>query len=197
MRKSLSKGCAYCVAFIVLAGFASSAAHAEIYIFDARRTEVRFTYVMGISKQQGHFNQVQGTLQFDEKAPEKSQVSATIATASLGTGEPIVDDELKGSDFFNVAADPVMTFKSRAVRSTGADTAEMTGDITVNGITMPVTFAISLHPHTDPALKHSNGAREFVATGRIQRSAFRMTAYQSMVGDDIDIEIDAIVRKKT
>lgn len=73
---------------------------------------------MGPAKQQGRFSQVNGTLQFDEHAPERSTVTATVATASLGTGEPIVDDELKGSDFFNVAVDPVMTFKSRSVRST-------------------------------------------------------------------------------
>ena len=89
-----------------------------------------------------------------------------------------------------------MTFKSRAVRSTGHDTAEMTGDITVNGITKPITFEVSFQPHDDPALKYTIGAREFVAKGRFQRSAFKMTAYQAMVGDDIEIEIDAIVRKK-
>ena len=80
--------------------------------------------------------------------------------------------------------------------ATGTDTAEMTGDITVNGITKPITFTVSLHPHDDPALKYSVGAREFVATGHIQRSAFNMTAYQEMVGDNVDIEIDAVVRKK-
>jgi polyisoprenoid-binding protein YceI len=185
--------CAVATALIVLA---AAPAHSEIYEFDKRRTEVRFTYEMGPAKQHGRFNQVTGTLQFDEHAPWRSRVSATIATASLETGQPIVDDALKGSDFFNVAADPTMTFKSRSVRSTGSDTAEMTGDITVNGITKPVTLEISLHPQNDPALKYSAGSRKFVATAQIRRSAFNMTAYSSMVGDEIDIEIDAIVRKK-
>lgn len=196
MQKSFLKGGAFGAAVIVFAGLASGVAHAETYVFDSRRTEVRFVYMMGISKQQGRFSKVDGTVQFDEHAPERSQVVATVATASLGTGEPIVDDELKGRDFFNVIADPVMAFKSRAVRSTGHDTAEMTGDMTVNGITKPVTFEVSLHPHDDPALKYTIGAREFVAKGHFQRSAFNMTAYQSMVGDDIEIEIDAVVRKK-
>jgi polyisoprenoid-binding protein YceI len=189
-------GCASVAAGFVLINFPSGNAWAESYVFDTRRTEVRFAYLMGPAKQQGHFSEVGGTLQFDEHTPERSAVTATVATASLETGEPIVDDELKGSDFFNVAVDPVMTFKSRSVRSTGTDTAEMTGDITVNGITRPITFTVSLHPHDDPALKYSAGSREFVATGRIRRSAFNMTAYQTMVGDDVDIEIDAIVRKK-
>jgi polyisoprenoid-binding protein YceI len=133
---------------------------------------------------------------FDEHAPERSTVTATVATASLGTGEPIVDDELKGSDFFNVAVDPVMTFKSRSVRSTGTDMAEMTGDITVNGITKPITFTVSLHPHDDPPLKYSAGAREFVATGRHSAQRLQHDGLSGMVGDDVDIEIDASVRKK-
>jgi polyisoprenoid-binding protein YceI len=196
MQKSVFKACALGAAVIVSASIVSGAAHAELYVFDTRRTEVRFVYMMGFAKQQGRFSKVDGTVQFDERAPERSRVVATVATASLGTGEPIVDDELKGRDFFNVAAEPVMTFKSRAVRPTGENTAEMTGDITVNGITKPVTFAVSLHPHDDPALKYTIGARQFVAKGRLQRSAFNMTAYQTMVGDDIELEIRAIVRKK-
>jgi polyisoprenoid-binding protein YceI len=171
-------------------------AHSEIYLFDKKRTEVRFAYEMGPAKQRGRFSQVTGTLQFDERAPERSKVSATIATASLETGQPIVDDALKGSDFFNVGVNPTMTFKSRSVRPTGADTAEMTGDITVNGITKPVTLEVSLHPQNDPSLKYSAGSRRFIATAHIRRSAFNMTAYSSMVSDQVDIEIDAVVRKK-
>jgi polyisoprenoid-binding protein YceI len=172
----------------------SPPAGATSYVFDKTKTELRFAYLMGPAKQQGHFSRVEGTLQFDDSAPERSQVTATVATASLTTGEPIVDDELKGSDFFNVAAEPEMTFQSRSVRATGADAAEMTGDITLNGITKPITLEVSLKQHEDRALKFSPGMREFVATGHIQRSAFNMTAYQSMVGDDVDIEIDAVVR---
>ncbi len=55
---------------------------------------------------------------------------------------------------------------------------------------------VSLKPHDDAALKHDAGAREFIATTRIQRSAFNMTDYQSMVDDDIDLEIVAIARPR-
>src|SRR5260221_7504454 len=105
MRRS-SLGSVSVAVFLWFVVFANNAAQAESYVFDARRTEVRFAYLMGPAKQQGRFSQVDGTLQFDEHAPERSEVTATVATASLGTGEPIVDDELKGSDFFNVTADP-------------------------------------------------------------------------------------------
>jgi polyisoprenoid-binding protein YceI len=75
----------------------------------------------------------------------------------------------------------------------------MIGDMTINGITKPVTLEVRIAPHNNPALKYSQGSLEFLATTRIRRSAFNMTAYASMVADDIDIEIeieiDAILRK--
>jgi polyisoprenoid-binding protein YceI len=87
-----------------------------------------------------------------------------------------------------------MTFRSRSVNPTASDTAEITGDITVNGITKPVTLEVTLTAHDDPALKYSAGSKKFVAKTKILRSAFKMDSYADMVGDEIDIEIDAIVR---
>jgi polyisoprenoid-binding protein YceI len=171
-------------------------ARAARFEFDKRRTEIRFIYKMAYSKQRGRFTKVSGTLDYDEAAPQMSKISASIVAASLTTGEPLVDSELKGASFFNVTASPVIAFKSLAVRPESATAAEVSGEITVNGITRPVMLKVSIEPHDDPALKYDVGARKFFATTRIQRSAFNMTDYQSMVDDDIDIEIDAIVRPK-
>ncbi len=171
-------------------------AHAGRFEFDQRRTEVRFAYKMAYSTQRGRFTKVSGTLDYDEAAPEKSKISASIAAGSLTTGGSLVDNELKGAAFFNVAVSPVIVFKSLAVQPRSATVADVSGEITVNGITKPVTLKVSIKPHDDPALKHDAGAREFIATTRIQRSAFNMTDYQSMVDDNIDIEIDAIVRPR-
>ncbi len=175
---------------------ATPIAHAGRFVFDQRRTEVRFAYTMAYSTQRGRFTKVSGTLDYDEAAPEKSKIHASIAAASLTTGEALVDNELKGESFFNVEASPVITFKSLGVRSDSPTAAEVLGEVTVNGITKPVTFEVSIKPHDDPALKYDAGARKFIATTRIQRSAFNMTDYQSMVGDDVDIEINAIVRPR-
>lgn len=176
------------------ASLITTQATAERFAFVERRTEVRFVYIMANSTHRGRFTKVSGTLDFDAMAPEKSAVSASIATASLTTGEAIIDEELKGADFFNVATAPVITFKSRAVRPTGSDKATMAGEITVNGITKPITLAVSLRPHDDPALKHDTGQHAFHATTRIKRSAFRMTGWKYLVDDEVGIEIDAIVR---
>jgi polyisoprenoid-binding protein YceI len=185
-------------AFVVLliSQFAAALpASAGRFEFDQKRTEVRFAYTMGLAKQQGRFTTVSGSLDFDEAAPEKSKVTANIATASLATGQPIIDNTLKGASFFNVESSPTIAFKSRSVKSNGEGAMNVAGDITVNGITKPVTLKVSLKPR-DPALKHSAGAKEFTATTRIQRSAFNMTDFQSMVADEVDIEIVAIVRPK-
>ncbi len=191
MRKAL---------FVVLATgmFAAAAppAQAERFEFDPRRTEVRFVYKMAYSTQRGRFTKVSGTLDYDDAAPEKTKVSASIAAASLTTGEALVDNELKGAAFFNVKASPTIAFKSLSVKPHSATAADVSGEITVNGITKPVMLKVSLKPHDDAARKHDAGAREFIATTRIQRSAFNMTDYQSMVDDDIDLEIVAIVRPR-
>ena len=176
--------------------FAANTAYAESYIFNSSKTEVRFSYVMGLSTQRGRFSRVEGTLRYDEQKPEKSEVFAKIATASVETGQPIIDDELRGVNFFNAKAAPALTFRSRSVNPTDANTAKITGDITVNGITKPVTLDVTVTAHEDPALKYSAGSKKFVATTTISRRAFNMTSYADMVGDEIGIEIDAVVRPK-
>jgi polyisoprenoid-binding protein YceI len=163
-------------------------------VFNSKKSEVRFTYEMGVLTQRGRFSLVEGVLQFDERAPEKSEVFAKIATASVETGQPIVDDELKGVNFFNAKASPAVTFRSRSVKPTAPDTAQITGDITVNGITKPVTLDVKVTSHEDPALKYSKGTKQFLGKTKISRSAFNMNSYADMVGDEIGIEIDAIVR---
>ena len=179
-----------------LCAAAAPPAHAGRFEFDQRRTEVRFVYTMAYLTQRGRFTKFSGTLDYDEAAPEKSRISVSIAAASLTTGQALVDNELKGVAFFNVKVSPVITFRSLAVRPRSATTADISGEITVNGITKPVTLKVNLKPHDDPTLKLDAGARQFIGTMRIQRSAFNMTDYQWFIDDDIDIEIDAIVRPR-
>lgn len=183
--------------FAMLASAAAATpACAGRYEFDQRKTEVRFAYVMAYATQRGRFTKVSGTLDYDEAAPEKSRINATITASSLTTGEAIVDAELKGPEFFNVIASPAIAFRSIAVKPKSATTADVSGEITLNGITKPVTLKVSLRPHDNPALKYDAGWREFVATTRIQRSAFNMTKYKALVDDHVDLEIAAIVRPK-
>lgn len=169
---------------------------AESYVFNSKRTEVRFTFMMGLATQRGRFSHVEGLLHYDERAPQNSEVVATIDTASVDTGQPLIDNELKGINFFNSKEQSAMTFRSRSVTAKDAGSAQITGDITVNGITKPVMLDVVLTPHDDPSLKYSAGSKRFVGKTSISRRAFKMDSYADMVGDEIGIEIDAIVRPK-
>jgi len=173
---------------------AVSPCEAAHYAFDQKRTVVLFACDIGLGTQRGRFTSVEGQVDYEPQTPDQTKVSARVATTSLTTGEPIMDDVLKGSDFFNVHTHPRMTFVSRSVRATGSQAAVMQGDITVNGITRPVKLAVSIAAH-ESKLKYAGTALEFVARTRIKRSAFNMTAYASMASDDVDIEIDALLRK--
>lgn len=175
---------------------AAHPAYATRFEFDETRTIVRFAYTMAFTTHHGHFTRVAGTLDYDERRPEKIRINAAIAAASLSTGAAIIDRELKGASFFNVDASPVIDFKSRAVNSADHGAAEIAGDITINGITRPVTLTVALKP-SGPAIAPGRGAQGFIATGRIQRSAFNMTGWKVMVADEIDIEIDGVLRPKS
>lgn len=169
-------------------------AEATRYEFDQRRTEVRFIYKMALATQRGRFTKVTGTLDYDPAAPEKSRVTASIATASLSADEAYAEGELKGDAFFSVETAPVIAFRSIAVTPRSPTEVDLAGEITIKGITRPVTFKVNLAPHDDPNLKFDAGAQKFVARTRIQRSAFKMTKYRSFVGDEVDLEIEAIAR---
>ena len=182
--------------FAVVALAAANPCRAETYVFDKKHSEVRFTYKLGPWLQHARFLSVSGTLEFDEAALARSNIEARIETASLTTGDPMIESQLKGADFFNVIAEPAITFKSRSMRMTGTDAAEIAGDITVNGITKPIMLQVTFQPSGNPVLKHDAGARQFIAKTRVQRSAFKMTAYAALIADEVDFEIDAILRKQ-
>lgn len=168
---------------------------AASYTFEPKHTEVRFACSIGLGMQRGRFTRVDGQVEYEPAAPDTTKVSARVATASLTTGEPMMDDTLKGSDFFNVRSYPRMVFVSRSVHATGAHTAVMKGDMTVNGITRPVKLAVSIAPG-EAQSKRGGGGLEFVARTHIKRSLFNMTAFPAMASDDVEIEIDALLRKK-
>ncbi len=186
----------------VVAGPWARQCQAETYNIDTAKTQVRFTYQLGPASQSAQFSQVSGTVDFDEKVPQHSRVNAVIKTASLKASNSFVEDELKGADFFNVAAQPEIRFKSQTVKSTAKNSAELTGELTMNGVTQPVTLQVVIlcerrvFAGARRKFAHGSPGPLFTATTRIKRSAFNMTAYELLVGDEIEIQIDAPLRKK-
>jgi polyisoprenoid-binding protein YceI len=161
----------------------ATAANAAPYFFDTKRAEVRFAYSLPLSSGQGHFTGVTGTAEVNDAAPEKGSVDVVIDTRTLKANDSVSEGELRGANFFAVAKYPKMHFKSRSIRGKTTTSYDLTGDMTVKGVTRPITLHVELQP------PDKSGVRQMRATTRISRSQFNMTAFGLLVGDMVQIEI--------
>ncbi len=96
---------------------------------------------LGYSWLWGTFNDFDGDFSFDAAKPEESKVNVTLKTASVDTNHAERDKHLRSDDLLNVAKHPTATFESTSVKSTGEGTADITGNLTLNGVTKPVVIA--------------------------------------------------------
>ena len=132
----------------------------------------------------------------DEKDITKSKVEATIDANSVDTSEPARDTHLKSPDFFNVAQYPTITFKSTSLSKAGGKLT-MTGDLTLAGVTKPVTLLLDgpAAPQTDAKGVTRSG---FSATGIIHRKDFNFGSKfgPAMLGDDVEFTIDIEMDKQ-
>jgi polyisoprenoid-binding protein YceI len=96
---------------------------------------------LGYSWLYGTFKDFDGSFSFDEKNPQASKVKVSLKTASVDTNNAERDKHLRSGDFLNVDKHPSATFESTAVKSTGQGTADITGNLTLNGVTKPVVIA--------------------------------------------------------
>ncbi|MFN4088330.1 MAG: YceI family protein [Alphaproteobacteria bacterium] len=194
MRKSLTIAAA-----VLSLGLASPAAATDFTV-DADHTMMFFKVDhLGYSNMIGRFNKVEGRFTFDEKAPEAASVELTIDTASIDTNHKRRDDHLRSPDFFNVQEFPEMTFRSTKVEVTGENTGKVTGDLTLLGVTRPVTLDVTFNkvaPHPLPQYNKVLTAG-FSARGTLNRSDFGMTYVLPAVGDAVTlmIEIEGAERK--
>lgn len=146
---------------------------------------------LGFSTTVGQFDEISGTIQFDQENAAEGSVDVTIQTASIDTANEKRDEHLRGSDFFDVENHPTMTFKSTAIEVTGEDTAKITGDLTILGVTKPVVLDAKLNkagPHPMDAERYVAG---FAATTTIDRTDFGMDYAAPALGAEVDIEIYA------
>jgi polyisoprenoid-binding protein YceI len=96
---------------------------------------------LGYSWLWGTFKEFDGSFSFDAEQPEASKVNVTLQTASIDSNHAERDKHLRSDDFLNVSEHPTATFESTSVKSTGEGTADITGDLTLNGVTKPVVIA--------------------------------------------------------
>lgn len=162
------------------------------YKLDPAHTETSFAIDrFGFTSILGIFGKSEGTIWLDEAAPEKSRVEATVEVASLQAGHAGREEHLTGERWLNAAKNPTMTFKSTKVVKTGADTAKVTGDMTIMGVTLPATLDVKLNKIGTAANSPKKQAG-FTITGAISRKAFGSASAAGMIGDNVTIRIEAL-----
>lgn len=97
---------------------------------------------LGYSWLYGRFNKFDGSFTFDEKDPAKNKVDVTVDVTSLDSNHAERDKHLRSADFLNASKFPKATFVSTAYKSTGDKTADVTGDLTLHGVTKPITIQV-------------------------------------------------------
>lgn len=165
----------------------------ETYVADSSHTFSRFSYShFGYSTQQSRFNKNSGKVVFD-KAAKTGSVDITIDTKSIDTGNDTFNEHIQGEDFLDTAKYPTATFKSTKVIFEGDKPAKVEGNLTLKGVTKPVTLTVtSFQAMPHPMLKKDAiGANAYTV---VKRSEFNAGKYAPYVGDEvrIDLAIEAI-----
>lgn len=170
--------------------FAFSAHAAETYKLDANHTAITWHINhFGFSTPSGKFMSVDGEVTLDEANPAASSVKVTVDVNGINSGVAKLDEHLKAPDFFDVAKFPTATFVSKKVQLTGKDTAKVDGDLTLHGVTKPVTLDVKLNKIGENMMKLKTAG--FTASTTLKRSDFGMTTYVPNLGDDVKIEIES------
>jgi polyisoprenoid-binding protein YceI len=183
------------LAFIALGSFRIAAAQSTTWQIDPSHANAQFSVKhLGISKVQGEFTNVTGTVQLDDKDASKSVVNATIDTTTVFTRNDGRDKDLK-DNFFEVTKFPTMTFVSKSITKGADGKLSMTGDLTLHGVTKSVTFAVDgpTEAIKDPWGNQRRGAS---ATTVINRSDYGITKYPGVIGEDVTITLDIEFIKK-
>jgi polyisoprenoid-binding protein YceI len=167
--------------------FCGTAQASETFKIEPSRSTIAFKvrHMLGTAK--GKFSKFKGTIVVDRDHPEQSSVSVTIDAASIDTGIAKRDEHLR-EELFNVAKYPEITFKSRRVKQTGANTGEITGDLTMRGVTRAITLSVQFE-----------GSRWRVTTAPLKRSQFGLVFSKSaetvsMISDEVAVEIEIEAR---
>ena len=176
------------LAALSLLAFGGAAA-AVPYTFDSNHTRIAYAIDhMGLSVMQGRFARFEGSLDLNVDDLATSKVSVSIDVASIDSGVPKLDEHLQSPDFFDVAKFPKIEFVSSKVEGSG-NHFTVTGDLTVHGVTRPVTLAVDMRK-VDSHPMRKVPAAGFVARTEIKRADFGIAIYPGMLGDTVQIRID-------
>lgn len=143
---------------------------------------------LGFTLYVGRFDRVEGSLDFDPEAPAASRLQVIVETASIGSVDPELDSDLRGSGWFDAATYPQIVFRSTAIDVTGKNTGRVTGDLTLHGVTRPMTLDVTFNGGATDIItgKYTLG---FAATGTLTRPEFGVDDYVPAIGDEVQLEL--------
>jgi polyisoprenoid-binding protein YceI len=178
----------------VLTTLAALPLQAESYKIDPGHSEVSFTVRHMVSNVRGRFNDFSGTVDMDSKAPQKGAVEFHIKTTSIDTANPDRDKHLRTADFFDVEKYPEITFKSDSVTPAGKDKYNVTGTLTMHGVSKKVTLPVTFNGEAkDP---WGNTRAGFETSTKLDRKEYGIVWNKAidnggvLLGDDVNIAIN-------
>lgn len=173
---------------LALSASASAFAAPLTYVIDGSHTFPRFSYShFGYSTQLSRFDKTTGTVTFD-KAARTGAVDLVIDMKSVDTGHSTFNEHIQNEDFLDTAKFPTATFKSTKVNFKGDKPATIDGDLTIKGVTKPVTLTVtSFKSMVHPMMKKEAIGADAHTT--IKRSEFNAGKYAPNVGDEVRIDI--------
>lgn len=185
------------LASVLLPVFAArSGAVAEKYTVDAVHSSAIFRIKhMNVSYFWGRFNDVSGTVAWDSENPEASSFDVRIKTESVDTNSKQRDNHLKSPDFFNAKQFPTLAFKSKSVKKAGEKTYEVAGELTLHGVTKPLTAKVEM-TGTGKAPQGGGTIIGFETTFEIKREDFGMSYGKGALGEDVRVVVSLEAGRK-
>jgi polyisoprenoid-binding protein YceI len=132
------------IAAVLIAGLSPAVLANETYTFDPSASTIGFSVRQFLGTTQGKFTKFKGKIDVDREHPQNSSVTTQIDVRSIDTRIKKRDDHLRSAEFLNVEKFPQMTFKSRSVKQTGPQSGDILGDLTMHGVTKPITLHVKL-----------------------------------------------------
>jgi len=178
----------------VLTTLAALPLQAESYKIDPSHSEVGFTIRHMVSNVRGRFNDFSGTVDMDPKAPQKGSVEFSVKTTSIDTGNADRDKHLRTADFFDVEKYPELTFKSDSVKPAGKNKYNVTGTLTMHGVSKKVTLPVTFNGEgKDP---WGNTRAGFETATKLDRKEYGIVWNKAidnggvLLGDDVNVSIN-------
>ena len=162
----------------------------EAYTLDPSHSQVVFSYNhLGFSTTYGMFSGFEGEIMFDAEDPSASSVNVSMPVMSMFTGWEKREEHFMSDDFFGASEGDMVTFTSTGIEVTGDNTANITGDLTMNGVTKSVVLDTTLNQKADAHPMNNKPWLGFDASTTLLRSDFGVDKFAPYVSDEVEVKI--------